>query len=155
MSRHGARLIAQAGVSPKQWGAFMPGVPDVAEFLARIWSRLQTRLWKRVNPDLLTYAPGGGYRPLRRALADYLQVARSVKCTPEQIVITTGIHQSIDLTVRLLTDVGDRAWVEEPCYWGVRSVLQSSGLELVPVPVDVEGLIPRCAARPRRRASRW
>nr|WP_284508146.1 PLP-dependent aminotransferase family protein [Caballeronia sp. AZ1_KS37] len=142
ISRRGERLIAQAGVSPKQWGAFMPGVPDVAEFPARTWSRLQARLWKRANPDLLTYAPGGGYRPLRRALSDYLRVARSVKCQPDQIIITTGIHQSIDLAVRLLTDFGDRAWVEEPCYWGARSVLQSSGLTLVPIPVDAEGLNP-------------
>ncbi|MBP0594855.1 PLP-dependent aminotransferase family protein [Paraburkholderia sp. LEh10] len=142
LSMRGARLIRQAGVSAKQWGAFMPGVPDVAEFPARTWSRLQAKLWKEANPDLLTYSPGGGYRPLRRALSDYLRVARSVKCTPDQIIITTGIHQSIDLAVRLLTDVGDRAWVEEPCYWGARSVLQSSGLTLVPVPVDDEGLNP-------------
>jgi GntR family transcriptional regulator / MocR family aminotransferase len=143
LSTRGRRLIDQAGVSAKQWGAFMPGVPDVAEFPARTWSRLQARLWKEANPDLLTYAPGGGYRPLRRALSDYLRVARSVNCTPDQIIITTGIHQSIDLAVRLLTDVGDRAWVEEPCYWGARSVLQSSGITLVPVPVDDEGLNPR------------
>jgi GntR family transcriptional regulator/MocR family aminotransferase len=143
LSTRGARLIRQAGVSARQWGAFMPGVPDVAEFPARTWSRLQAKLWKEANPDLLTYAPGGGYRPLRRALSDYLRVARSVKCTPDQIIITTGIHQSIDLAVRLLTDVGDRAWVEEPCYWGARSVLQSSGLTLAPVPVDEEGLNPR------------
>jgi len=143
LSTRGSRLIRQAGVSAKQWGAFMPGVPDVAEFPARTWSRLQAKLWKEANPDLLTYAPGGGYRPLRRALSDYLRVARSVKCTPDQIIITTGIHQSIDLAVRLLTDVGDRAWVEEPCYWGARSVLQSSGLTLAPVPVDDEGLNPQ------------
>ncbi|SAL23094.1 transcriptional regulator [Caballeronia peredens] len=154
ISRRGERLIAQAGVSPKQWGAFMPGVPDVAEFPSRTWSRLQARLWKRASPDLLTYAPGGGYRPLRRALSDYLRVARSVKCQPDQIIITTGIHQSIDLAVRLLTDFGDRAWVEEPCYWGARSVLQSSGLTLVPVPVDEEGLNPteRDMATPPRLA---
>jgi len=142
LSARGGRLIREAGVSPKQWGAFMPGVPDVSEFPARTWSRLQAKMWKQTHPDLLTYAPGSGYRPLRRALSDYLRVARSVNCTPDQIIITTGIHQSIDLAVRLLTDVGDRAWVEDPCYWGVRSVLQSSGLALAPVPVDDEGLNP-------------
>jgi GntR family transcriptional regulator/MocR family aminotransferase len=142
MSVRGQRLIDQAGVSAKQWGAFMPGVPDVAEFPARTWSRLQSRLWKSVSHDLLTYAPGGGYRPLRRALSDYLRVARSVRCSPDQIIITTGIHQSIDLAVRLLADHGDRAWVEEPCYWGARSVLQASGIELSPIPVDAEGLNP-------------
>ncbi|WP_373322264.1 MocR-like pyridoxine biosynthesis transcription factor PdxR [Paraburkholderia adhaesiva] len=142
MSSRGQRLIDQAGVSAKQWGAFMPGVPDVAEFPARTWSRLQSRLWRSASHGLLTYAPGGGYRPLRRALSDYLRVARSVRCTPDQIIITTGIHQSIDLTVRLLADVGERAWVEEPCYWGARSVLQSSGLKLTPIPIDDEGLNP-------------
>ena len=104
MSMRGQRLIDEAGVSARQWGAFMPGVPDVAEFPARTWSRLQARLWKSANHGLLTYAPGGGYRPLRRALSDYLRVARSVRCTPDQIIITTGIHQSIDLAVRLLAD---------------------------------------------------
>jgi len=143
LSTRGRQLIRRAGVAPKQWGAFMPGVPDVTEFPSRTWSRLQARLWKEANPDLLTYAPGGGYRPLRRALSDYLRVARSVKCSPDQIIITTGIHQSMDLAVRLLADVGDRAWVEEPCYWGVRSVLQSAGLELAPIPVDQEGFDPR------------
>ncbi|MDW9250687.1 aminotransferase class I and II family protein [Burkholderia thailandensis] len=143
LSTRGAQLIRHAGVSRRQWGAFMPGVPDVSEFPARTWSRLQARLWKEANPELLTYAPGGGYRPLRRALSDYLRVARSVKCSPDQIIITTGIHQSIDLSVRLLADVGDRAWVEEPCYWGVRSVLHAAGLVLAPVPVDHEGLAPR------------
>ncbi|MFX1674573.1 PLP-dependent aminotransferase family protein [Paraburkholderia sp. A2WS-5] len=143
MSMRGKRLIDEAGVSARQWGAFMPGVPDVAEFPSRTWSRLQSRLWKSVNPELLTYAPGGGYRPLRRALSDYLRVARSVRCSPDQIIITTGIHQSIDLAVRLLADIGDRAWVEEPCYWGARSVLQASGIKLAPIPVDNEGLNPR------------
>ncbi|WP_157380034.1 PLP-dependent aminotransferase family protein, partial [Burkholderia ubonensis] len=143
LSMRGRQLIEHAGVSRRQWGAFMPGVPDVAEFPSRTWSRLQARLWKEANPELLTYAPGGGYRPLRRALADYLRVARSVKCSPDQLIITTGIHQSIDLAVRLLSDIGDRAWVEEPCYWGVRSVLQAAGLTLTPVPVDQEGLDPR------------
>ncbi|NIE64807.1 PLP-dependent aminotransferase family protein [Burkholderia sp. Ax-1719] len=143
LSVRGQRLIDEAGVSAKQWGAFMPGVPDVAEFPARTWSRLQSRLWKSASHDLLTYAPGGGYRPLRRALSDYLRVARSVRCSPDQIIITTGIHQSIDLAVRLLADHGDRAWVEEPCYWGARSVLQASGIKLAPIPVDAEGLNPR------------
>jgi GntR family transcriptional regulator/MocR family aminotransferase len=146
LSARGRRLISRAGVAPRQWGAFMPGVPDVTEFPTRTWSRLQAKLWKEANPELLTYAPGGGYRPLRRALSDYLRVARSVKCSPDQIIITTGIHQSMDLAVRLLTDVGDRAWVEEPCYWGARSVLQSAGLELAPISVDEEGLNPRGTA---------
>ncbi|WP_153101941.1 PLP-dependent aminotransferase family protein [Paraburkholderia hayleyella] len=142
LSRRGARLVAGAGVSKRQGGAFMPGVPDVTRFPARVWSRLQNKYWRRLRPDLLTYAPGGGQAWLRHVLADYLRTARSVQCAPEQIIITTGIHQSVDLAVRLLSDVGDVIWTEDPCYWGVRSVLQVSGLEVRPVAVDDEGINP-------------
>ncbi|EGC99502.1 GntR family transcriptional regulator, partial [Burkholderia sp. TJI49] len=52
---------------------------------------------------------------------------------------------SIDLAVRLLTDPGDAIWTEDPCYWGVRSVLNVSGLTTRPIPVDEEGIAPSAA----------
>ena len=152
LSSRGARLIAGAGVSKRQWGAFMPGVPDVSRFPARVWSRLHAKYWRRLRPDLLTYAPGGGLALLRHVLAEYLRTSRSVRCTPEQIIITTGIHQSVDLAVRLLSDPGDVIWTEDPCYWGVRSVLHVSGLQSRPIAVDEEGINPSAddlAAPPR------
>jgi GntR family transcriptional regulator/MocR family aminotransferase len=145
LSSRGQRLLASAGVSKRQWGAFMPGVPDVTRFPVRIWSRLQNKYWRRARHDLLTYAPGGGSALLRHTLADYLRASRSVRCTPQQVVITTGIHQSIDLAVRLLSDPGDVIWTEDPCYWGVRSVLHVSGLQARPIAVDEEGINPAAA----------
>ncbi|RAR65103.1 GntR family transcriptional regulator [Paraburkholderia unamae] len=142
LSTRGARLVAGAGVSKRQGGAFMPGVPDVSRFPARIWTRLHNKYWRSLRPDLLTYAPGGGLALLRHVLADYLRTSRSVRCSPEQIIITTGIHQSVDLAVRLLSDPGDTIWTEDPCYWGVRSVLHVSGLSARPIAVDSEGLNP-------------
>jgi GntR family transcriptional regulator / MocR family aminotransferase len=142
LSARGARLIAGAGVSKRQGGAFMPGVPDVSRFPSRVWTRLHNKYWRSLRPDLLTYAPGGGLALLRHVLADYLRTARSVRCSPEQIIITTGIHQSVDLAVRLLTDSGDVIWTEDPCYWGLRSVLQVSGLNPRPIAVDGEGINP-------------
>ncbi len=145
LSTRGARLLQGAGVSERQGGAFMPGVPDVSRFPSAVWSRLQSKYWRRLRPDLLTYAPGGGLPKLRQVLADYLRTSRSVRCTPEQIIVTTGIHQSIDLAVRLLSDSGDVIWTEDPCYWGVRSVLQVSGLSLKAIAVDAEGINPSAA----------
>ncbi|WP_250527365.1 PLP-dependent aminotransferase family protein [Caballeronia sp. GAWG2-1] len=142
LSMRGARLIAGAGVSRRQGGAFMPGVPDVSRFPSHVWSRLHAKYWRGPLPDLLTYAPGGGHARLRDALAHYLRTSRSVRCAPEQIIVTTGIHQSIDLAARLLADPGDTIWTEDPCYWGVRSVLQVSGLDLKAIPVDAEGIAP-------------
>jgi GntR family transcriptional regulator/MocR family aminotransferase len=140
LSARGRQLVTRAGVSPVQWGAFMPGVPDVTQFPNKVWSRLQNKHWRRSRAELLTYDNGGGYLPLREAIAEYLRVARSVNCSASQIIITTGIHQSIDLAAKLLGEHGDQAWVEEPCYWGTRSICHSLGIEPVPIPVDAEGM---------------
>ncbi len=149
LSSRGAQLIARAGVSALQWGAFMPGVPDVTRFPSKVWSRLQNKHWRRSRAELLTYDSGGGYLPLREAIADYLRVSRSVNCAARQVIITTGIHQSIDLAARLLGEQGDSAWVEEPGYWGTRSVCLSLGITPVPMAVDGEGmqLAPEDAAQ--------
>jgi GntR family transcriptional regulator/MocR family aminotransferase len=154
LSARGTEVVAGIGFSSRQWGAFMPGVPDVTEFPARLWSRLHNRHWRNAAPERLSYAPEGGLPALRQALAEHLRTARSVQCQPEQVIITTGIHQSVDLAVRLLADPGDRVWVEEPCYWGLRSELKSLDLLLEPVPVDAEGL-KLSAALLRRAAPRF
>ncbi len=142
LSHRGHQLVEHAGAALQQWGAFVPGVPDVTQFPHHIWSRLQNKVWRKPSPDALTYARGGGYLPLREAIADYLKIARSVDCVPEQVVITAGIHQSLDLCMRLLSDPGDLAWVEDPCYWGARNLLRTSGLRIRPIRVDAEGLCP-------------
>ena len=140
LSSRGAQIVQQAGAYRLQWGAFMPGVPDLTMFPNRAWSRLQNKYWRRPRPDLLTYGHGGGYLPLREAIAEYLHVARSVNCSADQVVITSGIHQSIDLAAKLLAEAGDRVWLEDPCYWGTRSVLRSLNLQPLPVAVDAEGI---------------
>jgi GntR family transcriptional regulator/MocR family aminotransferase len=146
LSGRGAQLVQHAGAYKLQWGAFMPGVPDLTTFPNKVWSRLHNKYWRRPRAEMLTYGHGGGYLPLREAIAEYLRVARSVNCTADQVIVTSGIHQSIDLAAKLLTDSGDRAWVEDPCYWGSRNVLESLNLKAVPIAVDAEGIKPDVAA---------
>jgi GntR family transcriptional regulator/MocR family aminotransferase len=145
LSARGRHLIGGAGAHSLQWGAFMPGVPDVTLLPNKIWSRLQNKYWRRPHAELMTYGHGGGYLPLREAICEHLRVVRSVNCEPDQVIVTSGIHQSIDLAAKLLGDAGDRAWVEEPCYWGTRSVLQSLDMKPVPIPVDADGISPQAS----------
>lgn len=142
LSRRGGRLVHEASASDRQSGAFVSGVPDVAQFPRAIWNRLQSRRWRQQTPELLTYAYGAGYMPLRQALAEHLRLARSVRCEADQIVLTTGIHQSISLLSRLLGDPGNTAWMEDPGYWGARSTLVACGITPVPIAVDEEGMAP-------------
>ncbi len=55
-------------------------------------------------------------------------------------MIVSGSQQALDITTRVLLDTKDAAWIEEPCYPLVRSILLGSGCRVVPVPVDGEGL---------------
>ncbi|MDO8701261.1 MAG: PLP-dependent aminotransferase family protein [Undibacterium sp.] len=145
LSQRGHRLVQQAGAASQQWGAFVPGVPDVTQFPHKIWNTIQSKIWRKPPVAALTYGHGGGYQPLREVVAEYLKVSRSVDCDASQVVITNGIHQSIDLCMRLLSDPGDVAWVEDPCYWGARNLLSASGVTIRPVKVDAEGICPDAA----------
>jgi GntR family transcriptional regulator/MocR family aminotransferase len=145
LSRRGQHLISHAGVSDRQWGAFMAGVPDVSLFPHAVWARLMNKHWRNPKPESLTYAHNGGSMALRRVLAEHLRLVRSVRCEPEQVILTTGIHQAIDVIARLLADPGDKAWMEDPGYWGTRSLLHNNGIETIPVPVDDEGIAPDAA----------
>ncbi len=142
LSRRGSRLVDEAGASSQQWGAFTPGVPEVRMFPTQVWSRLQARLWRGVTPAQMTYATGPGDAGLRAAIAEYLNGTRGVTCSPDQVVVTSGTQQSLHLVAQLLADPGDTVWLEDPGYWGARSVFRILGLDLEPVRVDDEGMAP-------------
>ncbi len=90
--------------------------------------------------DWLAYQAQGGVPALREALADYLQLSRSVRCHCEQILIVQGAQQGFELIVRLLSDSGDRVWLEEPGYPGAQACFAAAGLDMKPIPVDAEGM---------------
>ncbi|WP_261500990.1 MocR-like pyridoxine biosynthesis transcription factor PdxR [Acidovorax bellezanensis] len=136
------RVLAQASAAPQQWGAFMPGVPDVSEFPREVYARILNRLWRHAPPQMLTYGTQAHVTALQKALAAHLRVARSVQCQPEQILITEGVHQAIDLAARVLVNPGEHVWMEEPGYWGIANVLRmSEGIAIHGMKVDGEGMV--------------
>ncbi|MDO9435879.1 PLP-dependent aminotransferase family protein [Hydrogenophaga sp.] len=140
LSQRAQGLLGRISAAPVQWGAFMPGVPDVTAFPHRRFAQILAQHARSGSPSLRSYATAGGHPALQRSLASYLRQARSVNGDAGQILITEGIHQAIDLVTRLLADPGDAAWVEDPGYWGTRSILGVNGVEARPMPVDVDGL---------------
>lgn len=140
LSQRGNNLINMASSSPHQWGAFVPGAPDVTEFPHQIFNKIYAKYRKKAKIDDLIYSNSGGTNELRAALASYLKIARSVDCTEEQIIITEGIHQAIDLISRTLSDIHDNVWIEEPSYWGLRNILEINGAKINAIPVDKQGI---------------
>ncbi|MEC5161608.1 MULTISPECIES: MocR-like pyridoxine biosynthesis transcription factor PdxR [unclassified Janthinobacterium] len=140
LSRRGEEITAFAAGARFEIQPFAPGDADFSSFPFKLWQRLQNRVWREARADLLDYGQSGGYLPLRQAITEYLRISRSVKVSVEQVMITAGTQQSLDLCAQLLADVGGTAWVEDPCYWGARRVFQARDLLLHPITVDANGM---------------
>jgi len=120
--------------------AFRPGLPEMTEFPWNVWGRLAGRLWRHPPKAGVGGGALGGHAPLRDAIAAYVAAVRGVNCTGEQVMITSGAQQALDLIARLLLEPGDKVWMEDPGYAGMRGAFTAAGAEIVPLPVDHEGL---------------
>src|SRR5262249_40612562 len=74
------------------------------------------------------------------AIAAHASAMRAARCSPEQVIVVTGTQQAVELAGKVLADPGDRALVEKPGYQPVQHCLTAAGLQVVPVPVDDQGL---------------
>jgi len=124
---------------------FLPGIPAIDQFPLERWRRRVARAWKSVAANTLAGRDVCGEPVLRAAIAGYLRASRGVRCEPEQVVVTSGTQESLTLCAQLLADPGEPVWMENPGYIGASTAFVSAGLELVPVPVDAEGLAPSAA----------
>ncbi|MGG1947960.1 PLP-dependent aminotransferase family protein [Trinickia sp. NRRL B-1857] len=123
-----------------------PGVPALARFPLSAWKRCLDRAVRDAGVAGLSYGNPQGELALREAIMRHLAVARGVRCEPEQIVITEGAQEALACCVRLVTNPGDTAWVEDPGYRGAKTAMACGDLDVVPMPVDENGLnIPETA----------
>jgi len=76
-----------------------------------------------------------------------------VRCEAEQIMVVNGSQQAIGIAARVLLDLNQTVWVEEPGYGGSRDALTMAGARLVPVPVDDEGLDVSAGINMNRRVA--
>jgi len=149
LSARGHALAHQFSAQALEVQPFTPGIADFSAFPLTLWQRLQNKHWRMTYPDMLDYT-SGGYAPLRRAIADYLRVFRSVQLEAEQVIVTSGTQQSLELCARLLADHGDTVWVEDPAYWGAMKAFSATGLAVHPVATDDEGIGPLLQGPPPR-----
>lgn len=123
----------------KKPGPFLPGVVAPEHFPHRVWSRLAARLWRTRARELVGYGSRLGDPALREAIARHLGRFRAVRCSADQVMVTSGSQQALDLVARMMVDPGDAVAVEEPGYRGARVAFEAAGARLLPVPVDVDG----------------
>lgn len=102
-----------------------------------------TAVLKREGATLATYGLNSGplgYRPLREFLAGKLKGHAGIDCSPDEILITSGSMQGLDLINSLLVAKGDTVLIEQETYGGALTKLNKLGVNVIGIPLDSEGL---------------
>ncbi|PMS21979.1 GntR family transcriptional regulator [Trinickia dabaoshanensis] len=121
---------------------FELGIPEHRWFPSDIWRRALLRSTSLALADAFGYPAPEGRPLLREAIAQHVAYARAVVCTESDVVVTSGAQQAFDLLARVLVTRGQtKVAVEDPGYPPLRAALSAAGAQLVPIPVDDEGLV--------------
>jgi GntR family transcriptional regulator/MocR family aminotransferase len=120
--------------------AFRSYEPAIDLFPVELWARVSARVLRHAPHALYGQGSPGGYIPLRKAIAEYVGASRGVRCSPEQVIVTSGAQQGLDLVARFLLDPGDEVWMEDPGYPGALQAFRAADAVPVPVPIDGDGL---------------
>jgi GntR family transcriptional regulator/MocR family aminotransferase len=115
-----------------------PGIPWSDGVDRAAWRRA----WRYAGAQPLSAWPDPhGLPALRHALTGYLRRGRGLRCGADQVLITRGVSAALSLIALALLRPGDRVGVEEPGYRAAWRVFAVHGVELVPCPVDADGLV--------------
>lgn len=113
---------------------FNPSAVDQEMFPIRTWKKMLNNVLEDYTRSIGQYGDMQGEYALRKELADYLRSSRGVLCSPEQIIIGTGISYSINILTKLIKGIQYVAF-EEPGFDTVREQFLLNGYELIPVKV--------------------
>lgn len=138
-----ALSLATSLETPKQL-PFVTGRIVHDERTARLLSRIAGRHSKCANDG---YGDIQGEAELRSAIVAYLTASRGVRCNADQVFITSGTQQALDLAFRVLITPGDTVVVEDVCYPPARHALIVLGAQIIGHPVDRDGLMTETLAR--------
>lgn len=120
---------------------FQVAVPAHDAFPVAQWSRIAARATRAVAERGVFNADPRGEPALRREIAAHLSIARGLRCTAEQIFITSGYAGGLGMALRALQLRTSTVWTEDPGYPFTREGLRIAGLSPVPVRVDEEGMV--------------
>lgn len=120
---------------------FAISVPQGLALPEDTWRKLGNRIRARGPGAPSGYDAPQGVKVLREAIADYVRRSRSVRCNPEQVIITSGIQQALYICCQLFIEKNDQVWIEDPAYRGLTAILENTSLpNVVRIPVDAEGI---------------
>jgi DNA-binding transcriptional MocR family regulator len=111
--------------------------PDERFFPLEEFTRTLSEAWGR-RPDLWQYAAPLGFEDLRREISGRLS-EQGLHRSPDEILVTSGAQQGLDLVFRTFTDPGDAVVMESPTYSGALALARFAGVRIVELPMEPDG----------------
>jgi 2-aminoadipate transaminase len=119
--------------------SFAGGLPAPEVFPVKEFQQACQKVLQEQGSRALQYGPTEGYLPLRELIAQ-MTSCQSLQVTPDNILITSGSQQALDMLGRIFINPGDHIIVESPTYLGALQAWSMYGAEYVPVPSDQDGI---------------
>jgi 2-aminoadipate transaminase len=119
--------------------SFAGGLPAPEVFPTKEFGEACQRVLAEKGKEALQYGATEGYGPLRELIAANM-MRYGIVATPDNVMLTSGSQQALDLIAKLLINRGDRILVEAPTYLGALQAFAVFGAEYVSVPIDHDGL---------------
>ena len=129
------KLLGKPGII-----SFAGGFPDSALFdVAGLAAASQKALTDQPGAAL-QYGATEGYEPLRAELANFLRAKGVQDITPQQLIVTTGSQQGLDLLGKTMVDPGDKVIVEGPTFLATIQCFRLYGAQVIAAPIDAQGV---------------
>jgi len=133
------RKMSTLGVRVPDLVSLAAGFPDPTSFPFRELREIASELLDGTDGTVLQYGATRGYKPLLEAIVEVL-AGRHISSTPEELLVTTGSQQGLDVVARVMIDPGDVVLVELPTYTGAISVFINAQARLAGVKQDGDGI---------------
>ncbi|NML45367.1 PLP-dependent aminotransferase family protein [Ramlibacter sp. G-1-2-2] len=129
------KLLGKPGII-----SFAGGFPDSAMFDVEGLREASARALQEEPGAALQYGATEGYEPLRTQLAAFERSKGVTDIEPQQLIVTTGSQQALDLIGKTLVNPGDKVIVEGPTFLATIQCFRLYGADVIPAPIDAQGV---------------
>ncbi len=120
---------------------FRMGIPDSRRFPFPAWRARISRHLRPRRVGKASHIGPAGVPALRQAIARHVAISRGLRVTPQDVFVTSGSQQAVDIATRVMVAAGETVAVEDPGYPPHRRIFAAHGCKVAPVPVDREGIV--------------
>ena len=117
------------------------GMPNLSALPMEMMASVVEKLIRDNGAEALQYGSGQGHPKLREQICDVMAL-EGIRAHPDDVIVTTGSQQALDLISRIFIDPGDVVLVEAPSYVGALGTFHQYEAQVVHVEMDNDGLIP-------------